>query len=140
VWWKRKRSKKIVFTSITEIKWDLLPNDQITTYFPSVCVLFSGYVTGSCELIFSPEDMQQCPLPQGYKSLLLPRLVNTENAIVAYPFDAYVVGNDSKDYFYTSRTTKSTSLYVIWSLSIDNNALSFTISFDFQLSSHNAGE
>ena len=138
---------------------NLLPHEQTTTYFPGITVQFGDHPSTFCEFIFSPEDMQQCPLPDGYKPLLLPKLINTENSIIAYPFSAYLVGDNPKDYFCTSRTMTSTDLlrdfvseyhlkteFVIddhqlilpidstgFPLSIDNDTSSFTISFDFQL-------
>ncbi|CAF4751560.1 unnamed protein product [Rotaria sp. Silwood2] len=53
--------------------------------------------------------MTQCPLPEGYKPLLMPTFMTMENVLVAYPFSAYLVGNDIHQYFYTSRCSKDDS-------------------------------
>ncbi|CAF4569749.1 unnamed protein product, partial [Didymodactylos carnosus] len=47
--------------------------------------------------------MEKCPLPKGYMSLLTSTLIHTENTLVAYPYSAYLVGDQPKDYFYTDR-------------------------------------
>ncbi|CAF4710126.1 unnamed protein product [Rotaria sp. Silwood1] len=93
------------------IKTNLLPNGLSTTYFPGVTVQVYSSVanTGAFEFIFSPEDMTQCPLPTGYKPLLMPKLLTMENVLVAYPFSAYLIGNDIHQYFYTSRYSKDNS-------------------------------
>ncbi|UJR20292.1 hypothetical protein I4U23_023423 [Adineta vaga] len=140
---------------------DLLPNEQITPFYPGITLQLAEHPSTYCEFIFSPEDMQQCPLPDGYKPLLLPKLVDTENSIVAYPFSAYLVGDETNDYMYTSRTKVSNSLlrdfvherhlqtefllndqyYLIltenstgFPISMDEDVTSFTIAFDFQIS------
>ncbi|CAF3929639.1 unnamed protein product [Rotaria sp. Silwood2] len=91
------------------IKTNLLPNGLSTTYFPGVTVQVYNNVanTGAVEFIFSPEDMIQCPLPKGYKPLLMPKLVTMENVLVAYPYSAYLIGNDIHQYFYTNRCLKN---------------------------------
>ena len=91
-------------------KYNLLPHGRMTTFFPGVTLQFDKHRERCCEMIFSPEDMHQCPLPAGYKPLLPPKLVHTENSIVAYPFHAYLIGDNTEDYFYTSRTMPSISL------------------------------
>ena len=53
----------------------------------------------SCEFIFNPEDMLECPLPKGYKPLLLPNLVNVDPAFVPYPNNAYLIGDNEQDIF-----------------------------------------
>ncbi|CAF0773776.1 unnamed protein product [Adineta ricciae] len=138
----------------------LLPNETLMPFYPGVTLQFTDHPSTYCEFIFSPEDMQQCPLPDGYKPLLLPKVINTENSIVAYPFNAYLVGDQIDDYRYQSRTTKSTHflrdfvserhLQIDFLLndqrqlvltansfglpiSVDKDLISFTISFDFQI-------
>ncbi|CAF3090352.1 unnamed protein product [Rotaria sp. Silwood2] len=93
------------------IKTNLLPNGLSTTYFPGVTIQVYNSIanTGAFEFIFSPEDMTQCPLPEGYKPLLMPTFMTMENVLVAYPFSAYLVGNDIHQYFYTSRCSKDDS-------------------------------
>ncbi|CAF0796987.1 unnamed protein product [Rotaria sordida] len=93
------------------IKTNLLRNGLNTTYFPAVNVevYCNENNTGTFEFIFSPEDMTQCPLPKGYKPLLMPTLMTMENILVAYPFSAYLIGNDIHQYFYTSRCFKHNS-------------------------------
>ncbi|CAF5070010.1 unnamed protein product, partial [Rotaria sp. Silwood1] len=91
------------------IKTNLSPNGIFATYFPAVTVKVYRNVanTGVFEFIFSPEDMTKCPLPKGYKSLLMPKLLTMENVLVAYPSSAYLIGNDIQQYFYTSRCPKN---------------------------------
>ncbi|UJR18238.1 hypothetical protein I4U23_005138 [Adineta vaga] len=151
--------KHLEFIPQSDTKCNLLPHGRATTFFPGVSLLNRDSSTNSCELIFSPEDMQQCPLPIGYKPVLLPTLVHTENSLVAYPSHAYVVGDISKDYVYTSRTMPSTLLLrdfvnkdhfavrfqideygVILSedsegfpLTIERDVSCFSITYDFQL-------
>ncbi|CAF4154071.1 unnamed protein product [Rotaria sp. Silwood2] len=144
-------------TTIT--KCNLLPNGRGTTYFPAVSseAKYSGVVY---EFIFSPEDMTECPLPKGYKPLIMPKSINIENSIVAYPYRAYLVGNNVQDYFTTVRsTTASTPVlrefvneqhlqtaFTVedhqlrlpgnsdgFSFSLDNYSTSLTISFDFEI-------
>jgi len=93
------------------IKTNLLPNGVFATYFPAVTVKVYRNVanTGVFEFIFSPEDMTECPLPNGYKPLLMPKLLTMENVLVAYPYSAYLIGNDIQQYFYTSRCPKNDS-------------------------------
>ncbi|CAF2112743.1 unnamed protein product [Rotaria magnacalcarata] len=93
------------------VKANLLPNGIFASYFPAVTVKVYRNVahTGVFEFIFSPEDMIQCPLPKGYKPLLMPKLLAMENVLVAYPYSAYLIGNDIQEYFYTSRSSKPDS-------------------------------
>ncbi|CAF4976321.1 unnamed protein product, partial [Rotaria socialis] len=67
--------------SESEIKTDLLPSGAFASYFPAVTVKFkrSSSNKGIFEFIFSPEDMTECPLPKGYKPLLVPKLLTMEN-------------------------------------------------------------
>ncbi|CAF3449512.1 unnamed protein product [Rotaria socialis] len=97
--------------SESEIKTDLLPSGAFASYFPAVTVKFSRNSTnnGIFEFIFSPEDMTECPLPKGYKPLLVPKLLTMENVLVAYPYSAYLIGNRIQQYFYTSRCAKNES-------------------------------
>ncbi|CAF1258882.1 unnamed protein product [Rotaria sordida] len=101
-------------TDIVEstIKTNLLPHGIGTTYFPGVTVQVYNSLanTGAFEFIFSPEDMTQCPLPKDYKPLLMPKLLTIENVLVAYPYSAYLIGNDIHQYFYTSRCLKNESI------------------------------
>ncbi|CAF4632699.1 unnamed protein product [Rotaria sp. Silwood1] len=141
------------------VKCDMKPNGLNTTYFPGVSLQSSSYSSNCCEFIFSPEDMTECPLPDGYKPLLLPELINTENSIVAYPYSAYLIGDNIQNYFHTSRLSSSITrlhdfvnehhletsftlddYYLMlpdtssgFPLSIDNLTSSLTISFDFKL-------
>ncbi|CAF0793768.1 unnamed protein product [Rotaria sordida] len=91
------------------IKTNLLPHGLSTTYYPGVSIQVYNNVanTGAVEFIFSPEDMIQCPLPKGYKPLLIPTLMTMENVLVAYPYSAYLIGNEIEHYFYTSRYLKN---------------------------------
>ncbi|CAF4803881.1 unnamed protein product [Rotaria sp. Silwood1] len=91
---------------------NMLPNGPRTHYFPSISVLVYGSATntGVCEFIFSPEDMTDCPLPEGYKPLLLPKLINIKNVLVAYPYSAYLVGNNIQDYFHTIRCSQPNAI------------------------------
>ncbi|CAF2660678.1 unnamed protein product [Rotaria sp. Silwood2] len=139
-------------------KCDMRPNGPNTTYFPGVSMQSYSYCSNRCELLLSPEDMTECPLPDGYKPLLLPKLVNTENSIVAYPFNAYLIGDNMENYIYTSRLSSSkfrlrdfvnenhleTSFILDdhhlilpensggFSFPIDNSTSSSTVSFDFK--------
>ncbi|CAF4110990.1 unnamed protein product, partial [Adineta steineri] len=140
-------------------KCNLLPHGPATRFFPGVTLQYRNSPPNCCEMIFSPEDMQQCPLPAGYKPLRLPTLVHTENSLVAYPSHAYViVGDNTKDYQYTSRITPSVTLlrdfinedHLTSDFQIDEHGLIlsensdgfpltikqdfFTIAYDFQLS------
>ncbi|CAF4891601.1 unnamed protein product [Rotaria sp. Silwood1] len=93
------------------VKTNLLPNGIFSSYFPAVTVKVYDNVadTGVFEFIFSPEDMIECPLPNGYKPLLMPKLLTMENVLVAYPYSAYLIGNDIQEYFYTNRCSKNDS-------------------------------
>jgi hypothetical protein len=135
---------------------NMLPNGSSTSYFPSISVHVSSYSrnTSACELIFGPEDMVECPLPKGYKPLLVPKLINIENCLVAYPYSAYLVGNDAQDCFHSVRRPQSDAInergsflrdfvndHHLLKLSEDCNGLPFsidnqqslTISFDFEI-------
>ena len=141
-------------------KCNLLPNGPNTTYYPAVSMSLSSSTETPFEFIFSPEDMQDCPLPNGYKPLLLPKLLHIENTIVDYPSNAYLIGNDPLDYFFTTQTETKTNLlrdfinehhlettfthdshHLVISensngflLPIDNDEMSsLTISFDFEI-------
>ncbi|CAF0824036.1 unnamed protein product, partial [Didymodactylos carnosus] len=142
----------------TTTKCDMLPNGPDSTYFPSVTLQWTSYRANWCEFIFSPEDMADCPLPNDYKPLLMPKLANIDT-IVAYPHNAYLVGDDIQNWFYTPRNITSTvflrdfineyhleTRFVLddhqlilpensggFSFSIDDCASSLTISFDFKI-------
>ena len=108
-YWLNGKFLGIAFSHGLEIplsttKCNLLPNGSSTTFFPSVTIQWPGDPNKSCEFIFSPEDMQDCPLPNGYKPILLPKSINIENSIVDYPFTAYLVGENSQDFFLTQQT------------------------------------
>ncbi|CAF5021691.1 unnamed protein product [Rotaria sp. Silwood1] len=144
----------------TTTKCNMLPNGrQGTTYFPGVSLQVRSYSSSRCELIFSPEDMTKCPLPKGYKPLLMPKLINIENSIVAYPYSAYLIDDQVQNNFHTQRSTTSTIFLRDFvsehhletgfpmddhqlvlpensnglPLAIDNYASSLTISFDFKI-------
>ena len=92
----------------SKVKRDLLPNGIFPTYFPGVSVKIRGSsAKGVFEFIFSPEDMINCPLPKGYKPLLMPKLLTMKNVFVPYPSNAFLIGNDIQQYFYTSRSPKN---------------------------------
>lgn len=95
------------------VKTNLLPNGLgSTTYFPAVTVqVYSNIAnTGAFEFIFSPEDMTQCPLPKGYKPLLVPTLVKIEDTLVAYPYSSYLIGNHNEEFFYKNRCSQEESI------------------------------
>ncbi|CAF2919893.1 unnamed protein product [Rotaria sp. Silwood2] len=144
----------------TTTKCNMLPNGQQgTTYFPGVTLQIRSFCRTRCELIFSPEDMTTCPLPKGYKPLLLPKLINLENSLVAYPYSAYLIDDQIQNNFHTLRSATSTTFLRDFvsehhlettftmddyqlvlpensnglPLSIDNHASSLTISFDFKI-------
>ncbi|CAF3688992.1 unnamed protein product [Rotaria sp. Silwood1] len=150
----------------TTVKCNLLPNGPNTTYFPGVTVQARHGEKGCCEFIFSPEDMIECPLPEGYKSILMPKVSHNKGSIVAYPYSAYLVGDDVQNFVYTPRSTSSTILLRDFvnahhietpltindhqlilaedsdgfPLSIDNQMISLTISFDFQILTKNQSD
>ncbi|CAF5000209.1 unnamed protein product [Rotaria sp. Silwood1] len=138
----------------------MLPHGHTTSYFfaASVQILFLGL--GCFDFIFSPEDMADCPLPDGYKPLLLPRLLDIENSIVPYPYRAYLVNyNDIQNYVHKRQSTNSTNIlcdlineyhldtsYTLddyklilpkdssgFPLSVINHRSSLTINFDFEV-------
>lgn len=139
---------------------NLLPNGPSTTYFPSVTIQIIDGAQRYCELILSPEDMQDCPMPKGYKPLISPKPIHTQFHLVDYPFSAYLVGENPEDYFYTTRLNKSNVFlrdfineqHLETTFNIDNHHIvlpdkstgfplrinndlraSLTISFDFQI-------
>ncbi|CAF4413525.1 unnamed protein product, partial [Rotaria magnacalcarata] len=75
----------------TTVKCNLLPNGSNTTYFPSVSMNAYSRKKNCCEFVFSPEDMTECPLPEGYKPLLEPKLSRSKVPIVSCPYSAYLV-------------------------------------------------
>ncbi|CAF3666099.1 unnamed protein product [Rotaria socialis] len=152
------------FVPLSTKTCNLLPNGPKTKFFPGVTMQYGSDPSIYCELIFSPEDMESCPLPNGYKPLLLPKCVLTENSIVEYPFSAYLIGENPEDFVYSTRANSSVVLlrdfmyqhhlenkfsfdnhHLILSeqstgfpLSIDNDDMtSLTISFDFQILTSN---
>ncbi|CAF0824617.1 unnamed protein product [Adineta steineri] len=141
---------------LTEISCDMLPNGVDTSFFPGVSLKVNdASMLSSCEFIFSPEDMYECPLPNGYKPLLLPILVKT----VTYPSSAYLISDSVQDNIYRKRNDDSTTFlrdfvndnhleteYIIdnhhlvlpkdsqgFLLTMNDNSSSWTISFHFQL-------
>ncbi|CAF1253694.1 unnamed protein product [Rotaria sordida] len=141
-------------------KCNMLPHGHVTSYFPAVSLQVSCLGLGCVEFIFSPEDMAQCPLPNGYKPLLVPKLINIENSIVPYPYSAYLVNcDDIQNYVYKRQSPNSTNVlcdlindyhldtsYTLdyyqlilskdssgFPLSIVNHQSSLTISFDFEV-------
>ena len=151
-----------IFIPQSTTKCNLLPNGSNEIYYPAVTIQWSGDPPRCCELILSPEDMQDCPLPNGYKPLLPPKVIHTENSIVDYPFSAYLVGDDQQDFILTTRTKPTISVlrdfinehHLETTFNVDNHHLilpnnsdgfllsidnketaSLTISFDFQVSS-----
>jgi hypothetical protein len=60
-----------------------------------------------CKLIVSPEDMQDCSLPVGYKPLLLSKLVRMENSIVDYPFHPYLIDDNQQEFYLRTRANAS---------------------------------
>ncbi|CAF2104570.1 unnamed protein product [Rotaria magnacalcarata] len=144
----------------TTIKCNLLPNGPNTTYFPGVTIQARYDGEQSCEFIFSPEDMIECPLPEGYKPILMPKLIHKTESLVAYPYSAYLVGDDVQEFIYTPRRRSSTGLLrdfineqhieTKFPISdnqlllnedgdgfpfsiVDNSTSSLTISFDFRI-------
>ncbi|CAF0741668.1 unnamed protein product [Adineta ricciae] len=141
----------------TDTICDMLPNTSETTYYPGVTLQMNDTtLLSSCEWIFSPEDMNECPLPEGYKPLIVP----TVHTVVRYPVNAYILSINDQDNLYQSRTTSTNMFlrdfvserhlqieYPIKSggliLSKETNGLPFeivqsdswTLSFDFKLSS-----
>ncbi|CAF0748456.1 unnamed protein product [Adineta steineri] len=141
-------------------KCDLLPNGATTTYYPAISM--QNEVSRCCELIISPEDMKDCPLPNGYKPILLPKPLPKENLLIDYPFSAYLIGDDQTESCLTRQTKSDINILrdfvnehhletkfflnnqsVIlpddsdgFDLSVDNTeASSLTVSFDVQLTS-----
>ncbi|CAF1283378.1 unnamed protein product [Adineta steineri] len=112
-YWLNGKFLGTAFTHTTDptpsrLQCNMKPNGRSTTYFP--CVTLQLYcATDCCELIVSAEDMDECPIPAGYKPLLTPNLVHVENSIVAYPYSAYLVGDDIQDYLHTSSESKKSA-------------------------------
>ncbi|CAF3947497.1 unnamed protein product, partial [Rotaria sordida] len=141
------------------IKCNMLPHGHKTSYFPAVTVQIPDSSIGWFEFIFSPDDMIHCPLPDGYKPLLVPNLINIENSIVPYPNNAYLVGFNTENFFLRKRsitpkivlcdfvneyhldTSYTLDDYQLllpedsngFPLSIDSHQSALTISFDFEI-------
>ena len=147
----------VINNSLTEC--NLRSNGPSTVYYPSITIQRSYSSQTCCEWIFDPEDMAACPLPRGYKPLILPQVVATENSLVDYPCRAYLIEGHAKDYLIHQRANSGIAflrdfvgehhLETAWSiddqrlvlsdkgfgfpLSINTENLSaVTISFDFQ--------
>ncbi|CAF3420392.1 unnamed protein product [Rotaria socialis] len=82
-------------------KCNLLPNGPNTTFFPGVTV--ESYM----EEEDFPEDMTECPLPDGYTAILKPKLNPNTDSLVSYPYSAYLVGDDVQDFIYAPRNQPS---------------------------------
>ena len=147
------------YIPLSSTECNLLPNGPNTSYFPGVSLQSYCSPPRCCEFIFSPEDMEDCPLPHGYKPLFLSEFINVENSLVAYPFSAYLIGDNAEDYFFDARTgnrrpllrdfVNDNHLETLFSidknqlilsedssgfpLSINNDVASFTITFDFRI-------
>jgi hypothetical protein len=91
----------------TTTKCDMLPNGYGATYFPGITLKATNYSISSCEFIFNPEDMFECPLPKDYKPLVLPSLINIDQTFVPYPYSAYLIGDNIQDYIQTKRNVKT---------------------------------
>ncbi|CAF1134425.1 unnamed protein product [Adineta steineri] len=88
----------------TETICNMRPNGSETTYYPCVTLRVNDTsLFSTCEWIFDPEDMSECPLPIGYKPLLLPTILT----VVRYPFSAYMLSTDDRDNLYRSRSASS---------------------------------
>ncbi|CAM4974073.1 unnamed protein product [Rotaria socialis] len=95
--------------STTSTLCNMLPNGNQTSYFPGVTLkVDDAAILSGCEFIFHPMDMFECPLPEGYKPLLVPTLVDIDDSFVPYPCNAYLIGNNIEDYFIHKRNNKST--------------------------------
>ncbi|CAF1919770.1 unnamed protein product [Rotaria magnacalcarata] len=154
--------------------------DPIRHYFPGVTIesymeeedlwKFEDRIPSCCELIVSPEDMTECPLPDGYKhkSILMSKLnpSTDSDSLVAYPYSAYLVGDDVQDFIYAPRNQPSATFlhdfindhHIEISLnihdhqlkltkesggfpfSIDNQTSVFTISFAFHISDNDSND
>ncbi|CAF4787472.1 unnamed protein product, partial [Rotaria sp. Silwood1] len=100
-------SHQFPINSTTKI-CNMLPNGYRTSYFPGVTLKVNNITTlSACEFIFHPMDMFECPLPNNYKPLLLPTMIDIDDSLVAYPFSAYLVGENVQDYFIPTRNNKS---------------------------------
>ncbi|CAF5014485.1 unnamed protein product, partial [Rotaria sp. Silwood1] len=87
---------------------NMLPNGHRTSYFPGVTLNINDTsILSSCEFIFHPMDMFECPLPDGYKPLVVPNLLDIDDLFVPYPFSAYLIGNKIEDYLIHKENNKS---------------------------------
>ncbi|CAF4860740.1 unnamed protein product [Rotaria sp. Silwood1] len=93
------------FPSSTSV-CNMLPNGGRTDYFPAVTLnVNETSVLSSCEFIFHPMDMFECPLPIGYKPLMIPNLVDFDDLLVPYPFNSYLISHSSEDNFENKNST-----------------------------------
>ncbi|UJR06751.1 hypothetical protein I4U23_011038 [Adineta vaga] len=146
----------------TETICNMRPNRSETTYYPCVTLRVNDTSSFStCEWIFSPEDMNECPLPNGYKPLLVPTILT----LVRYPFSAYMLSTDDQYNLYRSRVAPSKIFlrdfinqhHLETKFLVAENRLivteecdgfpfmidycdSWTMSFDFELSSNHSKE
>ncbi|UJR32400.1 hypothetical protein I4U23_019862 [Adineta vaga] len=150
------------YISLSVSKCDLLPHGSNTTYYPAITTQWGTDPLRFCDVIVSPEDMDDCPLPNGYKPLLLPKSIPAENSLVDYPFHAYLIGNDQQEYLVQTRIKSTSNIlrdfvhehHLETKFTLDHNHLilpensdgfllsvenhetaSLTISFDFQITS-----
>lgn len=145
--------------STTNTICNLLPNGNRTSFLPGVTLKVDNIaVLSSCEFIFHPMDMFECPLPNGYKPLLVPTLLDIDDLFVPYPYSAYLIGNKIEDNLIRKRDNISGQFlrdfihydHLETKFKLDNqqlilteqsngfplvvnNAESWTISFDFSL-------
>ncbi|CAF3806237.1 unnamed protein product, partial [Rotaria sp. Silwood1] len=83
---------------------NMLPNGRRARFFPGVSLKVDHISTlSSCEFIFSPEDMFECPLPLGYKPLLVPNCIY----LVPYPYSAYLISDNVQENIYKIRNDQS---------------------------------
>ncbi|CAF1287352.1 unnamed protein product [Rotaria sordida] len=99
---------QLPINSTTTTICNMLPNGNRTSYFPGVSLnVNETSILSSCEFIFHPMDMFECPLPNGYKPLVIPTLLDINDLFVPYPFSAYLIGNNIEDYIIHKRNNRS---------------------------------
>ncbi|CAF3851995.1 unnamed protein product [Rotaria sordida] len=123
----------------SRLKCNMIPHGRSTTYFPCVSLEVSYYYSHCCELIVSPEDMDDCPLPSGYKPLLTPKLIHVENSIVVYPYSAYLVGDDTQEYLHTSPEINNSMSLLRDFVNEDHLETTFTLDDQWLIVPENSG-
>ncbi|CAF0811726.1 unnamed protein product [Rotaria sordida] len=123
----------------SRLKCNMIPHGRSTTYFPCVSIEVIYYPTHCCELIVSPEDMDDCPLPSGYKPLLTPKLIHVENSIVVYPYSAYLVGDDTQEYLHTSPEINNSMSLLRDFVNEDHLETTFTLDDQWLIVPENSG-